>query len=225
MQLSLIQCVVGGFALSCAVGTATWNLRNDRVETLELTVSSYEKAKEWKLPEAIMHMEKASAHLDSKLSSILDNKRLEEQVLNLNERLKEKNDENLRIIREKDNEIQRIKKEKDDIVIKLDKDLVTARKELKKANDFISSLYTKVEEFTLKKGESKKLLGMDVVMSVIDVNSYGNWASVVIENRKYSMYVGNVSTISHGSEYCQTSLNRIPDEESVDFTFTCKKYN
>lgn len=225
MQFSFTQCVVGGFLLSCAVGTATWNFRNDRVETLELTVSSYEKAKEWRLPEAIINIEKASAHLDSKLSSILENKRLQEQVLNLKEKLKEKNDENLHIVKEKESEVQRITKEKDAIITKLDKNLVLVQKDLKKANDFINSLYTKAEEFTLKKGESKKLLGMDVVMSVIDINPYGNWASVVIENRRYSMYVGNVSTITHGSDYCQISLNRITGDVSVDFTFTCKNYN
>lgn len=225
MQFSFTQCVVGGFVLSCAVGTATWNFRNDRVETLELTVSSYEKAKEWKLPEAISNIEKASAHLDGKLSSILENKRLQDQLFNLKEQLKEKEDEISRIEKEKDGEVQRIINEKEVIITKLDKELVVTKKELKKSTEFIHSLYSKAEEFTLKEGESKKLLGMDVVMSVIGVNPYGNWASVVIENRKYSMYVGNVSTVNHENDYCHISLNRISGDNAVDFTFTCEKYN
>ncbi|MDX7787033.1 hypothetical protein [Aeromonas caviae] len=211
MQFSFLQCLVGSFLLSGAVATATWNLRNDRVEALELTVSSYEKSKDWKLPDAILKMEKASAHLDSKLSAILDNESLQEQVSALQKQLKDKDDEALITLT----------KSKKDLEI-LNSEIKNLKDELKKKKELIESLYTNIDEFTLAEGESKKLFGLDVVLSVISANKYTSNASVMIMNKAYNMYVGNVSRFIYDGKECSVSLNKITDSHSVNFTFVCK---
>ncbi|MCF7744591.1 hypothetical protein [Aeromonas veronii] len=211
MLFSIKQCLSGGFILACAVAAGTWNLRNDRVATLELTVSSYEKSQKWNLPETINRIEKASTHLDQKIVSILDNEKLKSELSEFKKKLEEKDKELLVINGKHASEISALKT-----------DLKKSKMELERLNSVLAGLYNTVNNFSLDEGGSKKLLGLDLILSVTRASPTLMEADVVIQNKQNRMLIGNVYTIEHGEELCQLSLDSISSGRSASFTFVCK---
>jgi hypothetical protein len=210
VQFSINQVIIGAFALAGAVATATWNVRDDRIEELSSMVDAYEKSQELKLPETISKIGKASDYLNTQLEAIIDNKKLQTSLNQAHKHLKEKDDEIISI--KIDN-----KKKFNVLNIKLE----VATENLNQKNEFINNLYNTTEEFSIYENKSKNLFGLDVVMSVTDL-MLNDYAEVIVKNKPLRMYPGNVLAVNHNDESCKLLLNQITDYKRVDFTFVCE---
>lgn len=209
MQFSFTQVVIGAFALIGATATATWNIRNDRIEELASRVEAYENSQKWRLPETISKIEKASDHLSKQIEKVLENKKLKDSFDNASQQLKVKDDE-----------IASIKIEYEKKLNEVDLKLKETAGILEQKNEFINSLYNTAEEFSVYKGKSKNLFGLDAVISVTGL-MLNDHASMIISNKSVIMYPGNVVTINHNDEHCKLLLKQITDYDKVDFTFVC----
>ncbi|SCZ27018.1 MULTISPECIES: hypothetical protein [Pseudomonas] len=211
MQFSFTQVTVGGFALVCAVATATWNMRNDRLAELTSIVEGYEKADKWTLPETIKRIDAASAHLDQKLSTIFDYEKLKVELSQARSDLSEKN-----------LEMDRVRAEHDRKVLDLQGQVEVAKSDLKKKSDFLSSLYSDASEFSIAEHASKKISGLDMVVSVTSLY-LNDSASVLVNNKLWNMYPGSVVSESFKGKDCKVMMNEITDYKLAHFTYVCEK--
>jgi hypothetical protein len=210
VQFSLNHVIIGAFALSGAVATATWNIRDDRIEELSTMVDAYEKSQELKLSETILKIGKASDHLNTQLEVIIDNKKLQELLNQANLGLKEKDNEIAVINREHTKEL-------DDFKVKLE----VTTDNLNQKIEFINNLYNTAEEFSIYENRSKKLFGLDVVISVTSL-ILNEFADMIVNNKSVRMYPGNVIPVNYKEEKCKLLLNQITAYKKVDFTFVCE---
>lgn len=209
MQFSLIQVVIGAFALIGATVTATWNIRNDRIEELSSRVDAYENSQKWRLPETISKIEQASDHLSKQLEQVLENKNLKDSLDNAIQQLKVKDDE-----------IASVKIEYEKKLDEADLRLKETTSALEQKLEFINNLYNTAEEFSVYEGKSKNLFGLEAVISVTDL-MLNEYATMIIRNESIRMYPGNVATIVHNDERCKLLLKHITDYQKADFTFVC----
>ncbi|BBI60517.1 hypothetical protein HSBAA_18230 [Vreelandella sulfidaeris] len=80
MSITYKQAAGAAFALVGATATATWNIRNDRLEELDSIVNSYEAAESWKVPETIAKLDKSVEYLNSELGLIAENQKYKEEI-------------------------------------------------------------------------------------------------------------------------------------------------
>lgn len=201
MSITYTQAVVAAATIIGMTATATWNIRNDRLEELNEKVASYENAEEWNIPKVIKDLEVAANYLSNEIIGVLDNKKIadllikseeEREILILNyEELSNKNSE--------------------------------LQKKLDNRNEFIAKMFSDASEFNLKVNKSKKYFGSSVVIALNDASSILGNASITVNNRSYDAKVGSIIDITTEVKSCKLVMNEFIKHSEVNFSFLCQQ--
>ncbi len=149
MAITYPQAAMAAFAIIGATATATWNIRNDRIEELTTAVESYKQAESWKVPEVIQKLDKAVTHLNNELGLIDENK-------------------------SKTKEINSLQKEVASLTetIKTQKSQLSDLKlSLLEKDKFIKTLFSETNEVVLHKNKSVKFFGSEIIVALNEASN------------------------------------------------------
>lgn len=107
MMFDLKTVIAGAMGLSTIVAGGTWAVNQRSNESLRETISSYEKSKDWKLPEAIEEVNKAAIGLGGLAKRINDATQLRDEC----KRLEEANTAKSSIIAKQEKDIADLKRQ------------------------------------------------------------------------------------------------------------------
>ncbi|KKA46001.1 hypothetical protein [Salinivibrio sp. KP-1] len=201
MSITYTQAAVAAFALAGATATATWNIRNDRLEELNSIVNSYETAESWKVPETIKKLEKSVDYLNSELGLIAENQKYKKEIDELKVQVSELSE----LVSMKNSQISALEGE-------------AAERE-----HFINGLFSYTEEVVLEKNNSVKLFGAEIVVALNDASNILGSADVTINNSKHRVEVGSIIPVSSANKNCDLIFNEFEGYNSIKFSILCKK--
>jgi hypothetical protein len=212
MSITYTQAAIAAVTITGMTATATWNIRNDRLEELNEKVASYENAEEWNIPKVIKDLEVAANYLNNEMVGVLDNKKITDLLI----KSEEKREELIVNIEELSN--------KNAVLIKnLDNDRAELQKKLDNKNEFIAKMFSDASEFNLKVNKSKKYFGSSVVIALNDASSILGNASLTVNNRSYDAKVGSVIDITTEVKSCKLVMNEFIQYSEVNFSFLCQQ--
>jgi small-conductance mechanosensitive channel len=186
MNLSLRTIVTTFVAWTTIVAGATWAISLQYNENMRETIKSYEKSKNWKLPQAIEATEKASSLLSKHLKEIED--------INI---LKKDNEQMKSALSELQNREKDLRKS----IAKYEAQIVA-----------LSKNYMSQENITIKKGEAASFFENKLIIGVSDVSR--DWVECRINNSRVYLHPGDYQTIKIGSYDFQIVLMSINLEQA-----------
>jgi len=201
MSITYTQAVVAAFALAGATATATWNIRNDRLEELDSIVSSYETAESWKVPETIEKLDKSVEYLNSELGLIAKNQKYKKEIDELKAQVSELSE----IVSMKNSQISELESE------------------IAEREQFINGLFSDTEEVVLEKNSSVNFFGAEIVVALNDASNILGNADVTINNSKHRVEVGSIIPVSSTNRNCDLIFNEFVEYNSIKLSLLCKQ--
>ena len=201
MSITYTQAAVAAFALVGATATATWNIRNDRLEELDSIVNSYETAESWKVPETIEKLEKSVEYLNSELGLIAENQKYKKEIDELKVQVSELSE----TVSMKNSQISALEGE------------VAEREQ------FVNGLFSDTEEVVLEKNNSVKFFGAEIVVALNDASNILGNADITINNSKHRVEVGSIIPVSSANKNCDLIFNEFVGYSSIKLSILCKK--
>lgn len=197
MELTWPRVISGGFALVCATAYGVWELRGDRIEHNRETIAAYQKAQDWKLGETIAALNTASERISARIKEL-------SEIEDIKPRLERA----LRQIRTQE------------------KDYVELANKLNKAESFIRNIYPLRLSFTLSEGESKHLVGHELVVGLVKSSSVTNYVDIIVENKKERLSTGQSYMYSVENKHCRLIFNKngynAASGNWAEFSFICR---
>ena len=94
---------------------------------------------------------------------------------------------------------------------------------LREAEAALKSLYSDVDKFTLKEGESRSLLGYEIGLAVHSVFSSG--VNIVFDNRSATLHPGEEVSATKKGKTCRLRLESVTayPNNTADFTVIIEK--
>ncbi|EKF9417879.1 hypothetical protein O1B78_002006 [Vibrio cholerae] len=201
MAITYPQAAMAAFAIIGATATATWNIRNDRIEELTTAVESYKQAESWKVPEVIQKLDKAVTHLNNELGLIDENK-------------------------SKTKEINSLQKEVASLTetIKTQKSQLSDLKlSLLEKDKFIKTLFSETKEVVLHKNKSVKFFGSEIIVALNEASNITGYAEITVNNDKHRIEVGSVIPVVSKDNDCKLIFNEFAGYNVINFSLLCKK--
>ena len=201
MAITYPQAAMAAFAIIGTTATATWNIRNDRIEELTTAVESYEQADSWKVPEVIQKIDDSVTHLNKELGLIDENKLQKEKI---------------------DSQQKKIVSLTETIKIQKSQ-LSDVKLSLLEKDKFIKTLFSETQEVVLHKNKSVKFFGSEIVVALNSASNISGYAELTVNNKKHSIEVGSVIPIVSKGNDCKLIFNEFVEYSVINFSLLCKK--
>ena len=159
-------------------------------------LESYEESGKFKLPETLAALNQVSELVRDQLSDITKLEQLETDVVSLRE-------ENLVLSKEKE------KLERTNEQLKIKHDILQQQ---------LKEILSPVEDFTLRQGETKKLIPNFATLGLY--YKYSNFVTVTLFNETNDMNIGDTLKFDFSNTNCRLELLLIADE-FTKFSFGC----
>lgn len=201
MAISYPQAAMAAFAIIGATATATWNIRNDRIEELTTVVESYEQADSWQVPEVIKKIDESVGHLNNKLGLIDENKSQQKEIDSLQTEIRSLTE----TVKTQKNQLSDLKNS------------------LLEKDNFIKTLFSETKEVVLHKNKAVKFFGSDIIVALNDASNISGYAEITVNNNKHRIEVGSVIPVVSKDNDCKLIFNEFVEYSVINFSLLCKK--
>ena len=199
MQFSISQ--VAGAILTAATvsAAASWYLRGEQIDVLKEQLHAYETAQDLNLNDLTLNAQAAIESLKLQLARMNELDQLKEQILSLEEELSAKAHQ----------------------VETLSDELAEKDKTIGALDSQVKSLFSEYQQFTLGRGQVRKLFEGKFTLSVAYVTS--DSADIVLNNQMSRVTVGQYLDVSSGTRKCKMTLEGVSSWATAAFSVLCDK--